>query len=70
MLGTMGSIYGYWGAFTRSGSRYYDEMDALYPFFVLLASGLVVLIALVLLVVAFIRERRANPDNQTNAPSL
>jgi hypothetical protein len=32
--------YGYWGAFTESGQYYYDEMDAMYPFFALVIAAL------------------------------
>jgi hypothetical protein len=40
----IGIGYGYWGAFTLSGNHYYDEMDALYPFYMLVISSIVFLI--------------------------
>ncbi|HMK03755.1 MAG TPA: hypothetical protein VK489_06170 [Ferruginibacter sp.] len=48
--------YGYWGAFTKSGNKVYDEMDGFYPFFIMIA-GLVLL--LVFLVMLFIMKRKA-----------
>ncbi len=45
ILCLIGISYGYWGAFTLSGSHYYDEMDALYPFYVLVISGVAFLIS-------------------------
>lgn len=50
-------IYGYWGAFTRSGQRYYDEMDAMYPFFALIASGFCLFIFLIYLVFLYIKKK-------------
>jgi hypothetical protein len=41
-------IYGYWGAFTSSGNKVYDEMDAMYPF-ILLVAGAVLFIASVII---------------------
>jgi hypothetical protein len=36
-----GIIFGYWGAFTKSGGKYYDEMDAMTPFFMLVIASFV-----------------------------
>jgi len=49
-------IYGYWGAFTNSGNKYYDEMDAYFPFFMMI-FGIVILF--VLLIVMIIKKRKA-----------
>jgi len=48
-------IYGWWGAFTESGNKVYDEMSAMLPFFVLIFG---VFLVLVFLVLFFIRRRR------------
>ena len=49
--------YGYWGAFTQSGNKVYDEMDAFFPFFILIA-GVILLIAFVVLVIVMRRKNR------------
>lgn len=41
-------IYGYWGAFTKAGSKVYDEMDAFLPFFLLIGGVILFITALVL----------------------
>ncbi len=48
--------YGYWGAFTKSGNKVYDEMDALFPFFVLIFG---VILLIVFLVLVFIMRRKS-----------
>jgi heme/copper-type cytochrome/quinol oxidase subunit 2 len=48
-------VYGYWGAFTASGNKMYDEMDAYYPFFMLLFGVLVLMVCLIMF---FIRKRK------------
>lgn len=40
-------IYGYWGVFTKSGSRYYDEMSGMIPWFLMLL-GIALMIGLLL----------------------
>lgn len=40
-------IYGYWGAFTQSGNKVYDEMDAFLPFFVLVFGVILLVVFLV-----------------------
>jgi hypothetical protein len=37
--------FAYWGIFTPSGARAFDEMDGMIPFFVGLASGPLILAA-------------------------
>jgi uncharacterized membrane protein len=54
-------IYGYWGAFTQSGNKVYDEMDAMLPFFVLLLG---VVLLLVFLVLVFILKRKSKSGNR------
>ena len=49
-------IYGYWGAFTQSGNKVYDEMDAMLPFFVLIFG---VILLLIFLVLVFIMKRKS-----------
>jgi hypothetical protein len=57
LLGATGSAYGYWGAFTQSGHRYYDEMDGYYPFFVLVGSCLLLLTSAILTFVFLVRKK-------------
>jgi heme/copper-type cytochrome/quinol oxidase subunit 2 len=56
-------MYGYWGAFTKSGNKVYDEMDAYFPFFLLIAGVVLFIIFLVLFI---IRKRR----QKSNLPHL
>jgi heme/copper-type cytochrome/quinol oxidase subunit 2 len=49
-------IYGYWGAFTPSGNKVYDEMDGYFPFFLLIGG---VILFIVFLILVFIRRRKA-----------
>jgi hypothetical protein len=51
------TAYGYWGAFTQSGNKVYDEMDGYYPFFMMIA-GLVLLVVFLILVIIMRRRRR------------
>ena len=44
-------IYGYWGAFTKSGNKVYDEMDAYFPFFLLVGGSVLFIISLVLFII-------------------
>jgi tellurite resistance protein TehA-like permease len=48
--------YGYWGAFTDSGNRVYDEMDAMFPFFLLIFGVILLFVFLILI----IRRNRKN----------
>jgi len=48
--------YGYWGAFTRSGNKVYDEMDGFIPFFIMIGG---VILFVVFLIMIFIMRRRA-----------
>ena len=55
----LGAIYGYWGAFTESGNRVYEEMDAFFPFFVMLGSlGVLLIMGLYYLVIAIIGKKK------------
>ncbi|MGZ3882746.1 MAG: hypothetical protein ACXVPQ_13015 [Bacteroidia bacterium] len=51
--------YGYWGVFTKSGSKMYEEMDGMIPFFVLLGSVAALFIWLVYYTYRFIRSRKS-----------
>jgi uncharacterized membrane protein YedE/YeeE len=55
-------VYGYWGAFTSSGNKVYDEMDAFYPFFILIAGIILLIVFFVLL---FITKKRAKKITKT-----
>jgi heme/copper-type cytochrome/quinol oxidase subunit 2 len=48
--------YGYWGAFTSAGNKVYDEMDAYYPFFMLIGG---VILFILWLIIILLRKRRA-----------
>lgn len=43
--------YGYWGAFTPSGNKVYDEMDAYLPFFVMIAGTVLLAMFFILFIV-------------------
>ena len=49
--------YGYWGAFTHSGNKVYDEMDAYLPFFILI-FGVILFVVFILLVIIMRRKRK------------
>ncbi|MEP7164284.1 MAG: hypothetical protein ABI741_06300 [Ferruginibacter sp.] len=49
--------YGYWGAFTRSGNKVYDEMDAYFPFFMLI-GGLILFLSFLILVMIMRRKAK------------
>ncbi len=48
--------YGYWGAFTKSGQYYYDEMDAMYPFFALVISSGLFFITLIWWIIRLLKK--------------
>jgi len=50
--------YGYWGAFTRSGNKVYDEMDGMLPFFVLLTGVILLIVSLILFIIMRRRNRK------------
>jgi ABC-type phosphate transport system permease subunit len=56
-VGIASIIYGYWGAFTRSGNKVYDEMDAYLPFFILIA-GVSLMIAFIILEIIMRRKKK------------
>jgi len=51
-------VFGYWGYFTYSGNKHFDEMDGLYPFFALLLSGFLFLIVLILIIISFFKKKK------------
>lgn len=57
IVGIASIIYGYWGAFTRSGNKVYDEMDAYLPFFILIA-GVILVIAFIILAIIMRRKNK------------
>lgn len=50
--------YGYWGAFTESGNKVYDEMDAMLPFFGLVLGAVLFIIFVVIMIVIKNRKRK------------
>jgi hypothetical protein len=50
--------FGYWGVFTSSGRRQYDEMAGFIPGIALLAAAILLLIALILSLVSFLKRRK------------
>ena len=46
-LALVSGAFAYWGMFTDSGARHFDEMAGMIPFFVGIASGLLVMAAAV-----------------------
>jgi hypothetical protein len=49
--------YGYWGAFTESGNKRYEEMAALLPFYIMLGSASMLAIIGLYHLVIFIIKR-------------
>jgi len=56
-------IYGYWGAFTQSGNKVYDEMDGMLPFFILI-FGVILLFVFPILVFIMKRKSRTGKINK------
>ena len=54
-------VYGYWGTFTKSGNKVYDEMDAMLPFFVLIFG---VILLLVFAILVFIMKGKSKAGKQ------
>jgi uncharacterized membrane protein len=50
--------FGYWGVFTRSGRREYDEMAGFIPGLALLVACILLLIALVISLILFLKKRK------------
>lgn len=49
--------YGYWGAFTTAGNKVYDEMDGFYPFFIMIA-GVVLLVVFLIMIIVMKRKAK------------
>ena len=49
--------YGYWGAFTQSGNKVYDEMDAFLPFFIMIAGIILFIVFIILFILAKRKEK-------------
>ena len=49
--------FGYWGMFTFSGNRAYDEMDGIYPFFALLGGSIMIIAAIAMFLIALRRKK-------------
>jgi heme/copper-type cytochrome/quinol oxidase subunit 2 len=58
MLAVALMMYGYWGAFTQSGNKVYDEMDAYFPFFLLIGGVVLFIISLVLFIIISRKAKR------------
>ncbi len=43
--------YGYWGAFSESGNKVYDEMNGLFPFYMLILGTILFIVFLLLLII-------------------
>ena len=50
--------FGYWGVYTPSGRKRYDEMAGIIPETALLVSFLLFLIILIIIIVFFSRKRK------------
>ncbi|HET7228863.1 MAG TPA: hypothetical protein VFJ16_02540 [Longimicrobium sp.] len=55
------AAFGWWGTFTQRGSRHFDEMDGLVPFFAGCAGLLLLALAAVVALVAWRRSTRRAP---------
>jgi hypothetical protein len=47
----VGIAFGYWGAFTRSGEKHFEEMAGLLPFYILVGSAALFTVAVIILVI-------------------
>jgi hypothetical protein len=57
ILCCVGAGYGYWGAFTDSGNKVYEEMAALIPFYIMLGSvSILIIMGLYYAVMAIIKK--------------
>ncbi len=52
--------YGYWGAFTSSGNKVYDEMDAYFPFFLMIAGVVLLIVFLALVLIMRKKTKQIN----------
>jgi uncharacterized membrane protein len=50
--------YGYWGAFTPSGNKVFDEMDGMLPFFVLIFGAVLFIVFLVMILIVKENQKR------------
>jgi hypothetical protein len=51
--------YGYWGMFTEAGSKKYEEMAGLIPFYIIIAGGFLFLIAMILTAILFLWRNKS-----------
>jgi len=58
LLSAAGFAFGAWGLFTSAGRRTFDEMDGLYPFFSLVGAGVLLIVAIILAIVAYLRASK------------
>jgi len=49
-------VFSWWGLFTSSGGRVFDEMDGMYPFLAGCVSALIAVAAIVMFWIAAIRS--------------
>ena len=61
LLATALCIYGYWGAFTESGNKRYDEMDAMFPFFVMI-FGVALFIVFSVILIIHRKKKKSNSE--------
>jgi hypothetical protein len=57
IIGFLFASFGYWGMFTKSGQKNFDEMDGMYPFFGLLTGIVFFLVTGLLVLMDFIRKK-------------
>ena len=58
LLASMLGAFCWWGLFTESGSRHFDEMAGLVPFYAGIAGALALLISLLLILWRTLLQRR------------
>ena len=58
LVSAAGFAFGVWGLYTDAGRRAFDEMDGLYPFFSLVGAGVLLIVAIILAVVAYLRASK------------
>jgi hypothetical protein len=51
-------IFGYWGVFTRSGRRQYDEMAVFIPVIALLIAAIIFVLAIVIFILHYFKNKK------------
>ncbi|HZH95573.1 MAG TPA: hypothetical protein VEY06_06785 [Flavisolibacter sp.] len=66
IMAILSVIYGYWGAFTPSGNKVYDEMDGMLPFFVLIFGVVLFIVFLVMILIVKRKSKAGKIERSVN----